>query len=87
MEKSKSFADHPSYVKAQYAFEDRSTAYSFNGPSSKADELGSSGNPELKRKKRVASYNMYSMEAKLKTSLRNSFKWIKSRFTNDSFDV
>ncbi|KAF3613591.1 hypothetical protein FXO37_36323 [Capsicum annuum] len=53
-------------------------AYSFNGKSSE--------NREVKRKKRVASYNMYSMEGKLKTSLRNSFKWLKRKFTYNYYD-
>ncbi|PKA52665.1 hypothetical protein AXF42_Ash001646 [Apostasia shenzhenica] len=37
-------------------------AYSFNGPGS------GSSDPELKRKRRVASYNVFTMEAKLKSS-------------------
>ena len=89
MEKSKSMADHYSYVKADYAFEDhhRPRAYSFNGPTNNGDDFGGSGNPEMKRKKRVASYNMYAMEGKLKSTFRNSFKWIKSKFSDDFFDV
>lgn len=35
--------------------------------------------PELQRKKRVASYKVYSVEGKLKGSLRKSFKWLKDR--------
>lgn len=83
MEKSRSMPDYSSYVKGQYAFEDRPRTFSFNGPSNSGDEFGASGNPELKRKKRVASYNMYSMEGKLKSTFRNSFKWIKSKFYDD----
>ncbi|KAK9678713.1 hypothetical protein RND81_11G228800 [Saponaria officinalis] len=86
MEKSKSFPNYSSYVNARYAFEDRTKAYSFNGPSGDGDEFGSSGDPEMKRKKRVASYNMFSTEGKLKSSLRSSFKWIKSKFSDDYFD-
>ncbi|KAK9713304.1 hypothetical protein RND81_06G018300 [Saponaria officinalis] len=85
MEKSKSFPEYSSYVKARYAFEDRPNAYSFNGPNSNGDEFAHCGHPETKRKKRVASYNMYSMERKLKSSFQNSFKWIKSKFTDDYF--
>ena len=44
------------------------------------------GNPELKRKQRVATYNMYSLEGKLKKSLRKSFKWIKNRFSYSFYD-
>ncbi|KAH7861151.1 hypothetical protein Vadar_022211 [Vaccinium darrowii] len=66
-----------SYSEVRAGFEDRDKSYSFNGPTD---------NPEVKRRKRVASYNMYSVEGKFKSSLRNSFKWIKSKFTDDYFD-
>ncbi|XP_022975771.1 uncharacterized protein LOC111476369 [Cucurbita maxima] len=35
--------------------------------------------PEFQRKKRVASYKMYSVEGKMKGSIRNSFRWLKRR--------
>ena len=35
--------------------------------------------PEFQRKKRVASYKMYSVEGKMKGSFRNSFRWLKRR--------
>lgn len=38
--------------------------------------------PELQRKKRVASYKVYSVEDKVKGSLRKSFKWIKDRYNH-----
>lgn len=88
MEKSKSFSGYYStpYTEIRSAFElDRSKSFSFNGGSGNRDVSGTSGNPELKRRKRVASYNTYAMEGKLKSSFRNSFKWIKSKFT-DNFD-
>ncbi|KAH7862121.1 hypothetical protein Vadar_000248 [Vaccinium darrowii] len=37
--------------------------------------------PELQRKKRVASYKVYSVEGKVKGSLKKSFKWVKDRYT------
>ncbi|EEF32132.1 conserved hypothetical protein [Ricinus communis] len=88
MEKSKSFSGYSNpYSEIRLEFEDRSKSYSFNGPTTgKMDELASSGNPEVKRRRRVAQYNMYTMEGKLKSSLRNSFKWIKSKFVDD-YDV
>ncbi|KAF1867681.1 hypothetical protein Lal_00050114 [Lupinus albus] len=49
---------------------------STNGSISKS---WSFGDPELQRKKRVASYKVYAVEGKLKGSLRKSFKWIKDR--------
>lgn len=35
--------------------------------------------PELQRKKRVASYKVYAVEGKVKGSLKKSFRWIKER--------
>ncbi|XP_050230931.1 uncharacterized protein LOC126679950 [Mercurialis annua] len=37
--------------------------------------------PELQRKKRVASYKVYSVEEKMKGSFRKSFRWIKDSYT------
>ncbi|EXB64484.1 hypothetical protein L484_006721 [Morus notabilis] len=90
MDRSKSLPGHYSslYGDARFGFEDRAKSYSFNGPSVRVEdhELGSSSNPEMKRRKRVANYNMYAMEGKLKSSLRNSFKWIKSKFVDTYYD-
>ncbi|KAF0918223.1 hypothetical protein E2562_023152 [Oryza meyeriana var. granulata] len=38
------------------------------------------GDPDLERKRRVASYKAYSVEGKVKGSFRKSFKWIKDRY-------
>ncbi|XP_077231930.1 uncharacterized protein LOC143865436 [Tasmannia lanceolata] len=37
--------------------------------------------PELQRKKRVASYKVYAVEGKMKGSFRKSFRWLKDRYT------
>ncbi|CAK9136651.1 unnamed protein product [Ilex paraguariensis] len=37
--------------------------------------------PELQRKKRVASYKVYSVEGKVKGSFRKSFRWLKDKYT------
>ncbi|KAL6224202.1 hypothetical protein ACLB2K_003058 [Fragaria x ananassa] len=47
---------------------------SANGSVSKS---WSFSDPELQRKKRVASYKVYTVEGKLKGSLRKSFRWLK----------
>ncbi|GMN36033.1 hypothetical protein TIFTF001_005706 [Ficus carica] len=39
------------------------------------------GDPEFQRKKRVASYKMYSVEGKMKGSFRKSFRWLKNKYT------
>ncbi|XP_022987910.1 uncharacterized protein LOC111485312 [Cucurbita maxima] len=49
---------------------------STNGFSSKS---WSFNDPEIQRKKRVASYKVYSVEGKVKGSLRKSFRWFKER--------
>ncbi|XP_006644258.1 secretory carrier-associated membrane protein 5 [Oryza brachyantha] len=36
--------------------------------------------PDMERKRRVASYKAYSVEGKVKGSFRKSFKWIKDRY-------
>ncbi|KAG6494638.1 hypothetical protein ZIOFF_042398 [Zingiber officinale] len=35
--------------------------------------------PEMRRRKRVASYKAYAVEGKLKASLRKGFRWIKTK--------
>ncbi|KAK9943762.1 hypothetical protein M0R45_009359 [Rubus argutus] len=87
MEKSKSFPEYSSSYSGEFGFRERSNSYNFNGPTQKGSGFATSGDPELQRKKRVASYNVFTMEGKLKTSLRNSFKWIKNRFTDIRYDV
>ncbi|KAK1317949.1 hypothetical protein QJS10_CPA05g00285 [Acorus calamus] len=54
-------------------------------PKSKAAATTSSirswslSDPEIKRRRRVAGYKSYSVEGKVKASLRKSFRWIKIR--------
>ncbi|CAK9328949.1 unnamed protein product [Citrullus colocynthis] len=33
--------------------------------------------PEVKRQRRIAKYNAYAVESKLKASLRNGIRWVK----------
>lgn len=75
MEKSKSFPQYSSFFSGEFGFEDQSNSYNFNGPSQKGNGFATSSDPELKRKKRIASYNVFTVEGKLKSSARNSFKW------------
>lgn len=84
MEKSKSFPQYSSsssYSAEYHDFQDGSKSYVFNGPTnSKKNNQGfsASNDPELKRKKRIAAYNMFTTEGKLKSTMRESFKWIKT---------
>ncbi|CAL0319081.1 unnamed protein product [Lupinus luteus] len=41
----------------------------------------SMADPEIRRKKRVVSYKMYSVEGKVKGSFRKSFRWLKNKYT------
>ena len=34
---------------------------------------------ESKRQRRIAKYNTYTVESKVKSSIRNSFRWFKSK--------
>jgi hypothetical protein len=38
------------------------------------------GDPDMDRKRRVASYKAYAVEGRVKGSFRKSFKWIKDRY-------
>jgi hypothetical protein len=44
-----------------------------------ASKSWSFNDPEMQRKKRVASYKVYTVEGKVKGSLRKSFRWLKDR--------
>ncbi|KAK9748733.1 hypothetical protein RND81_02G076500 [Saponaria officinalis] len=94
MEKSKSYTQ---YNKFETIFEDEITgksstnknkSYSFNGGQCSNNRgatlgtLSSYDNAEGKRKKRVASYNMFSVERKFKSSVKSSFRWFKSKFSD-----
>uniref|UniRef100_A0A7N0U7W9 DUF3511 domain protein n=1 Tax=Kalanchoe fedtschenkoi TaxID=63787 RepID=A0A7N0U7W9_KALFE len=35
--------------------------------------------PEMKRKRRVVKYKMYAAEGKMKSTVRNGFRWIKRK--------
>ncbi|KAL6901942.1 hypothetical protein ACP4OV_004818 [Aristida adscensionis] len=52
-------------------------------PVAKAGGVGASAwcfsDPEMKRRRRVASYKAYSVEGKVKASLRRGFRWIKAK--------
>ncbi|CAL5209361.1 unnamed protein product [Lathyrus oleraceus] len=81
MEKSKSYPEYScSYT--EFGFRERSNSYNFNGPSDKGSSFAASNDSELKRKKRIKSYNVLTVEGKLKSSVRNSFKWIKNKFSD-----
>ncbi|KAJ9167973.1 hypothetical protein P3X46_019559 [Hevea brasiliensis] len=51
---------------------------STNGSVSKS---WSFNDPELQRKKRVASYKLYTVEGKVKGSFKKSFRWLKERYS------
>ncbi|CAG7890282.1 unnamed protein product [Brassica rapa] len=44
-----------------------------------ASRSWSFSDPESRRKRRVAGYNVYSVKQKMKGSIRKSFKWNKMR--------
>ncbi|MQL85159.1 hypothetical protein Taro_017659 [Colocasia esculenta] len=41
--------------------------------------FGCFGDPEMKRRRRVASYKAYAVEGKLKASIRRGIRWIKGK--------
>ncbi|CAM6103015.1 unnamed protein product [Calypogeia fissa] len=51
----------------------------FKSAKSKVWDMGIQ-DPEVQRKKRVASYKVYTVEGKLKASVRRSLRWIKNKY-------
>ncbi|KAI3409685.1 uncharacterized protein J3R85_019005 [Psidium guajava] len=49
--------------------------------SGSASNSWSIADPEMQRKRRVASYKMYGVEGKVKGSFRKSFRWLKDRYS------
>ncbi|KAL1558320.1 hypothetical protein AAHA92_08803 [Salvia divinorum] len=37
------------------------------------------GGPRMKRRKRIAKYKVYTVEGRVKASLRNGLRWIKNK--------
>ncbi|KAG9159535.1 hypothetical protein Leryth_019597 [Lithospermum erythrorhizon] len=76
MEKSKSFPGYVCSNTGEFGDQENSqNSYNFNGPRTKDDA-------QLKRKKRVATYNMFTTEGKIKSTVRDSFKWIKTKLSD-----
>nr|KYP62063.1 hypothetical protein KK1_016583 [Cajanus cajan] len=79
MEKNNSFPKY-SCSYSEFGFNERSNSYNFNGPSQKGSGFSAATDPELKRKKRIKAYNVFTVERKVKASVRSGFKWIKNKF-------
>ncbi|KAG6607585.1 hypothetical protein SDJN03_00927, partial [Cucurbita argyrosperma subsp. sororia] len=87
MEKSKTFPKYSSSTSGEFGFETQSNSYNFNGSAEKGSGFSSSADPELQRKRRIASYNVFNMENKVKSSVKNSFKWIKTKFSDRRYGL
>ncbi|KAL9245071.1 hypothetical protein vseg_018765 [Gypsophila vaccaria] len=97
MEKSKSYAHYNKFEMNNFEGEitrksstttNNKSSYNFNGgrgAGSRGATLRASVSydvAESKRKKRVASYNTFSFERKLKSSVKSSVRWFKSKFAD-----
>lgn len=80
MEKSRSFPEYSSSSYTNGLGDGSKRSYAFNGPVATTDG-------DTKRKKRIAEYNMYTTGSKLKSSVRDSFKWIKNKFTDVRYGI
>merc|ERR1711915_304634 len=49
--------------------------------SSSSSKFWGINDPEVKRKKRVASYKVYTVEGKVKGPFRKGFRWLKDKYT------
>ncbi|CAA2959935.1 Hypothetical predicted protein [Olea europaea subsp. europaea] len=48
-------------------------------PSQVAAKPWGFNDPEMKRRKRIAKYKVYTVEGRVKVSIRNGFRWIKNK--------
>ncbi|XP_021910568.1 uncharacterized protein LOC110824289 [Carica papaya] len=71
-------ANNNNFNTKDFKFKKGKDAASGSGSFSKS---WSFADPEFQRKKRVASYKMYSVEGKVKGSFRKSFRWLKDRYS------
>ncbi|KAL5791904.1 hypothetical protein ACOSP7_000498 [Xanthoceras sorbifolium] len=57
----------------------RPTRQSHSASSSSSSKPWGFTDPEMKRKKRIAKYKVYTVEGKVKASLRKGLRWIKNK--------
>ncbi|KAL1097413.1 hypothetical protein V6Z11_D05G033500 [Gossypium hirsutum] len=74
-------ASHASTVRQGQTQEQNTDAKFRKGKSGCCSKGWSLNDPELQRKKRVASYKVYDVEGRVKGSLKKSFRWLKDRYT------
>lgn len=55
--------------------------YNYKNTKTKSSKVWGLNDPEVKRRKRVASYKVYTVEGKVKGSFRKSFRWLKDKYT------
>lgn len=70
----------PSFVnKAAYAIQPY-TPTSFQYRERRTSSWDLSSDPELMRKKRLASYKVYGIEGTVKSRVKKSFRWMKGKY-------
>ncbi|MFQ6638442.1 hypothetical protein Gotur_017080 [Gossypium turneri] len=74
-------ASHASTVRQGETQVQNTDAKFRKGKSGCCSKSWSLNDPELQRKKRVASYKVYDVEGRVKGSLKKSFRWLKDRYT------
>ncbi|KVH93971.1 Protein of unknown function DUF3511 [Cynara cardunculus var. scolymus] len=60
---------------------DNPTVVEIKKDSRAISRIWSLNDPELQRKKRIASYKAYSVEGKVKGSIKKSFRWVKDKYS------
>ncbi|KAK9288954.1 hypothetical protein L1049_017425 [Liquidambar formosana] len=58
-----------------------SNNYSHTSSSSSSSSSWSFNDPEMKRRKRVASYKAYAVEGRVKATIRKGFRWVKNKYS------
>lgn len=66
----------------QYSGSNPESSYNFKGRSKSKTSRSSwmISDPEVKRKKRVATYKVFTVEGKVKATVRSSCRWLKAKY-------
>ncbi|KAI3701394.1 hypothetical protein L6452_26430 [Arctium lappa] len=78
---STSHASSSSSTHQQSQMDNNNPRFKKTMSSSRNGSNWSFNDPELQRKKRVATYKAYTVEGKVKGSIKKSFRWIKDKYS------
>lgn len=76
-----------SFVNNAYAIQPYTLTASVQYRERRRSSWDLSSDPELMRKKRLASYKVYGIEGKVKTTVKKSFRWMKGKYNEIVYGI